>query len=83
VEPRSQIVSRRTNTPQASIVMAHEEGTEGNEYEKFFRKAFFDMFEMVKVMYEERNSNVWRELKASKRRWRKRRQASKRGCREW
>ena len=84
VEPRSQIVSRRTNTPQATIVVAHEEGLEGmNEYENFFRKAFFEMSEMVKVLYEERNSNVWRELKASKRRWRKRRQASKRGWREW
>ena len=39
MEPRSHIVSRRTHTPQASIVMAHEEGPEGMfEDEKIFRK---------------------------------------------
>jgi hypothetical protein len=60
VEPRSQIVSRRTNTPQASIVMAHEEGPEGmSEDERTFRKAFFEMSEMVKVLYEERNSRLY------------------------
>jgi len=59
VDPRSQIVSRRTNTPQASIVVAHEEGPEGmNEDEKIFRKEFFEMSEMVKVLYEERNSRL-------------------------
>ena len=85
MEPRSQIVSRRTNTPQASIVVAHEEGPEGmNEDENIFRKAFFEMSEMVKVFNEDRNSKLWwREIKASKRRWRKMRQASKREWREW
>jgi len=62
VEPRSQIVSRRTNTPQGSIAMAHEEGPEGmSEDEKTFRKEFFEMSEMVKVLYEERNSRLYGE----------------------
>ena len=57
VEPRSQIVSRRALTPQDSLVMAHEEGPEGmSEDERTFRKSFFEMSKMVKVLYEERNS---------------------------
>ena len=45
VEPRSQIVSRRTNTPQPSIVMAHEEGPykEMLEDENTFIKAFIEI----------------------------------------
>ena len=62
VEPRSQIASRRINTPQASIAMPHEEGPEGMfEDEKNFRKSFFEMSEMVKLLYEERNSKLYGE----------------------
>jgi len=60
VEPRPHIISRRTHTPQASIVMAHEEGDEGMyEDERTFKKAFFEMSEIVKVLYEERNSRLY------------------------
>ena len=56
VEPRYKIVSRRTNIHQASMVMAHEEGPEGMfEDEIHFRKSFFEMSKLVKVLYEERN----------------------------
>jgi len=41
---------------QASPVMAHEEGHEGMfEDKRNFRKAFFEISEMVKVLFEERN----------------------------
>lgn len=57
MEPRSQIISRRTCIPQASPFMAHEEGPEGDfEGERTFSKTFFEMSEMVKFLYEERNS---------------------------
>lgn len=62
MEPTSQIVSRIINTPQASIVMEHEEvPKEMFEDEKTFRKELFDMSEMVKVLYEERNSILYGE----------------------
>ena len=62
VEPRSQIVSKRKNAPQASIVMVHEEGPKGmSEDEITFRKAFFEMYETLKVLYEERNSRLYGE----------------------
>ena len=39
--------------------MAHEEGHEGMpEDESTFIKAFFEIFEMVKAPYEERNSRL-------------------------
>jgi len=58
-EPRYQIVSRRTHISQYSLVMAHEEGHEGMpEDESTFIKAFFEIFEMVKAPYEERNSRL-------------------------
>ena len=60
VEPRPHIVSRRMHTPQASLVMAHEEGHEGMfEDERNFRKAFVGMFEMVKVLYEKINARLY------------------------
>ena len=59
IKPRSQIVSRRTLILQASLVMAHEEGPKGmSEDERTFRKYFFEMSKMVKVIYEERNSRL-------------------------
>ena len=40
-------------SPKASPVMAHQGEFENKiEYEKSFRKAFFDMTEMVKFLYE-------------------------------
>lgn len=66
METRYQIVSRRTNNPQVSIVMAHEEGPEEMfEDEKTFRKALFHMSETVKIMYEERNSKFYGEISKS------------------
>jgi len=54
VETRSQIASRRTHISLASPVLANEEGNEGMyEDERTFRKSLFEMFEMVKVLYEE------------------------------
>lgn len=39
--------------------MSHEgEPANMTEYEKVFRKAFFDMIEMVKFLYEERNARL-------------------------
>ena len=59
MEPRSQIFSRKTHISQASPVMAHEEGLEGmSEDERNFRKNLFEMSEMVKALYEERNSRL-------------------------
>ena len=40
-------------------IMSHEgEPTNMIENEKTFKKAFFDMSEMVKVLYEERNNRL-------------------------
>jgi len=40
-------------------IMSHEgEPTNMTEDEKTFKKAFFDMTKMVKVLYEERNSRL-------------------------
>lgn len=62
VEPSSKIVSRRTNTPQGSIVMEHEGGLEEmSEDERNFRKQLFEMSEMVKDLYEERNFRLQEE----------------------
>ena len=62
MELRSQFVSRRKNTPQASRVMAHEEGPKGYfEDERTFRNSFFEMSKMVKVLYEERNARLYGE----------------------
>lgn len=59
MEPRPHIISRRTHTPQASIVMAHEGGPKGiSKDEITFGKKFFEMSEMVKVLFEERNSRL-------------------------
>jgi len=59
VEPRSQIVSRRANISQASVVMTDKEGPKGMfEDERTCRNSFFEMYEMVKVLYEERNSRL-------------------------
>ena len=42
-----------------SVSMSHEgEPANMTEDEKVFRKAFFDMTEMVKVLYEERNTRL-------------------------
>jgi hypothetical protein len=64
VEPSSQLSRRRTiKSPQASRryspSMAHEEshGTLPSE-EETFRKYFYDMTEMVKVLFEERNARL-------------------------
>ena len=55
-EPNPQIGLRRSQNPQ---VMAHEEGKElMSEDERAFRKAFYDMFEMVKVLYNERTTRL-------------------------
>lgn len=57
-EPNPQIGSRRPQTPQ---VIAHEEG-QGQEKmfedERAFRKANFDMTEMVKMLYSERTTRL-------------------------
>ena len=49
--------------PQVAVetpeIMSHEgEPTNMTEDEKTFRKAFFDMTDMVKVLYEERNAKL-------------------------
>lgn len=63
VEPRFQIVSRRRNTSQDSIVMTHEEGPKGmSKYERTFEKTFFKMSEMIKVLYKVRNSRLYGEI---------------------
>ena len=44
---------------ETSVSMSHEgEPTNMIEDEKTFKKAFFDMTKMVKVLYEERNSRL-------------------------
>ena len=44
---------------EASPVMAHERELDNmSEDEKTFRKAFFDMTQMVKFLYEERNTRL-------------------------
>ena len=63
MDPISQIASTRTNTPQASIITVHEEGPKGMlQDERNFRKDFFEMYEMVNVLYEERNSRLYGEI---------------------
>jgi hypothetical protein len=64
VEPSSQLVRRRTiKSPQVSRryspSMAHEKshGTLPSE-EETFKKALFDMAEMVKVLFDERNERL-------------------------
>jgi len=42
-------------------IMSHEEETIMTEDEKTFRKDFFDMTKMVKVLYEERNNMLQEE----------------------
>lgn len=50
---------KRTQIPQASLVMAHEEGPKGMfGDEKTFKKYLYEMYEMVKFIYEERNSRL-------------------------
>ena len=45
--------------PKDLVSMSHEGGNDNmTEDEKAFMKAFFDMIEMVKVLYEERNSRL-------------------------
>jgi hypothetical protein len=64
VEPSSQLSRRRTiHSPQVSRrhlpSMAHEESHEiPTLEEEAFRKTFYDMTEMVKVLYEERNASL-------------------------
>jgi len=59
IEPNPQVSSRKPHIPQASLVMAHEEGHEGmSEDERTFRKMFFEMYEMVKVIFEEINTGL-------------------------
>ena len=44
---------------EASVSMSHERGIDNmSEDENAFRKDFFDMTEMVKVLYEERNTSL-------------------------
>ena len=44
---------------EASVSMSHEGGNDNmSEDEKAFRNYFFDMTEMVKVLYEERNTRL-------------------------
>lgn len=58
-EPNPKIDSRRSPTPKDPPVMAHEEGYElMSEDERSFRKDFYDMFEMVKVLYNERTTRL-------------------------
>jgi len=59
-EPNPQIGSRRSQTP---LVMVHEEG-QGmtSEDERAFRKDFYDMSEMVKVLYNERETRLQGEI---------------------
>ena len=48
---------------EASVCMSHEgESTNMTEDETVFRKTFFDMTEMVKVLYEERNTRMQGEI---------------------
>jgi hypothetical protein len=70
VEPSSQLSRRRTTqSPQASRIfsrsVAHEESHETLTLEdETFRKDFYDMTEMVKVLFEERNAQILqREMK--------------------
>ena len=43
--------------------MSHEgEPTRMSKDVKYFRKAFLDMAEMVKVLYEEKNTRLWGEI---------------------
>ena len=45
--------------PEASVVRAHEgEPNNMSEDENTFRKSFLDMTQMVKVIYEERNTRL-------------------------
>ena len=45
--------------PEALEITSHEGELENMlEYEKDFRKSFFDMTKMVKVLYEERNTRL-------------------------
>jgi hypothetical protein len=68
VEPISQISRRRTiHSPQASRrhspSMASEESHEiPTSEDETFRKSFYDMTEMVKVLFEERNSRLQGEI---------------------
>ena len=44
---------------EASVSMSHEGGNDNmTEEEKAFRKYLFDMIDMVKVLYEERNTRL-------------------------
>ena len=44
---------------EALVTMSHEQGNDNmSEDEKDFRKAFFDMTNMGKVLYEERNTRL-------------------------
>ena len=64
VEPSYQLSIRRTSqSPQVarehSPSMAHEESHEGpNSDEEDFRKDFYDMAGMVRILFEERNANL-------------------------
>lgn len=59
MEPKYQIVSRRTHVPQASPVMEHEQGPEGISKDVItLSKYFFEISEMVKFFYEGRCSRL-------------------------
>jgi hypothetical protein len=68
VEPSSQLSRRRTiHSAQASRIhspsMSHEESHEiPTSEEETFIKDFYDMIEMVKVLYEERNARLQGEI---------------------
>lgn len=55
-EPNPQIGSIRSQTP---LVTTHEEGNQlMPEDERAFRKVFYDMFEIAKVLYTERTKRL-------------------------
>jgi hypothetical protein len=68
LEPSSQLSRRRTtHLPQASRrnspSMAHEESHEiPISEDETFRKSFYDMIEMVKVLFEEKNARLQGEI---------------------
>jgi len=57
--PKSSTIVQPQVVVETPEIMSHEgEPTKTIEDEKTFRKAFFDMTEMVKVFYEERNNRL-------------------------
>ena len=61
--PQSPPPSSPPNETEPSLIMPHEEGeiheeVDPKEEERVFKKAFLDMTEMVRILYQERNERL-------------------------